>query len=302
MHGSSGSNSVAVDPPAAPVGNDATGLTQLISACLAAAGCVAADEEAGDLVAAVEADAADVSRLENWVHRRQRGEPLAWITGHQEFCGHRIRVEPHVYVPRRQTEELARRAAGHLPVGSTTWAADLCTGAGAVAVHLMATRRTARVVGVDVDPRAVACARSNGVPAVLADLCVDDPPLVPGVFDVVTAVAPYVPTGALHLLPSDVRHYEPHRALDGGADGLDLVRRLVERASRLLRPGGWLLLELGGEQHVAIAPILTAIGFHRVETWCDQDGDLRGVAAQLAPERPSGVRGDEESMCIVTGQ
>ena len=78
-------------------------------------------------------------------------------------------------------------------------------------------------------------------------------PLRPGAFDLVTAVAPYVPTGALRLLPADVQRYEPRRALDGGTDGLDLVRRVVEAAARLLRPGGWLLVEVGGDQDAALA-------------------------------------------------
>src|SRR5690606_29195034 len=115
-------------------------------------------------------------------------------------------------------------------------AVDLCTGTGAVAFHLAASVTGARVVGVDLDPRAAACARSNGVAAVAGDL---DGPLRPEpAFDVVTAVPPYVPTGALRLLPADVRRYEPRRAPDGGADGLALVWRGVAAARRPLRPGG----------------------------------------------------------------
>ena len=96
----------------------------------------------------------------------------------------------------------------------------------------------------------------------------------------VTAVAPYVPTGELRLLPADVRRYEPRIALDGGEDGLAVVRRVVSAGARLLRGGGWLLLEIGGDQDRELTPTLDANGFTSIDPWFDEDGDLRGVAAQ----------------------
>lgn len=251
--------------PARPTAGD-------VARRLAAAGCVAAEEEAAELLAA----APDAATLAAWLARREAGEPLAWITGAVTFCGRRVRVVPGVYVPRPQTEELARLAAGVLRRRGR--AVDLCTGTGAVAAHLAAERPEATVVAVDVDERAAACARLNRVRAVVGDL---DGPLRPGPeFDVVTAVAPYVPTDDLPFLPADVRHHEPLLALDGGADGLDVVRRVVGAAGRLLRPGGWLLVEVGGSQDEALGPELAAYGFDRVVPWYDADGDLRGVAAR----------------------
>jgi release factor glutamine methyltransferase len=225
------------------------------------AGCVAAEEEAAELLA--------VGADEAMVRRREAGEPLAWIVGSAPFCGRRVRVAPGVYVPRSQTEGLARRAAAALPPGGR--AVELCCGAGAIAAQLRAEDPTAFVVGVDVDPLAAACARANGVPAIVADV---DAPLR-GRFDVVAAVAPYVPTAELAYLPADVQRHEPRRALDGGADGLDLVRRVVEAAERLLRPGGALLLELGGDQDER----LDLARWCSVEAWFDEDGDLRGLSA-----------------------
>lgn len=270
-------------------GGSGEDLVAAIGARLAAAGCVAAEDEAIELADA--APAAD--ELESWVRRRERGEPLAWITGSLRFCGHDIRVGPGVYVPKLQTEELARRAADRLAGArghGATRALDLCTGAGAVAVHLMAACPDAAVIGVDADPRALRCARENGVPSVRGDLEVDGPPFASRSFDVVTAVAPYVPTGELHLLPADVVRYEPLRALDGGVDGLRLVRRIVASAARLVRRRGWLLLEVGGEQDDALAGPLEAAGFGSVESWADEDGDLRGVAARLSAEHEVGGR------------
>ena len=255
---------------------------------LLAAGCVAAEEEAADFVAA----APDAATLEAWLRRREQGEPPTWITGTTDFCGRSLHVLPGVYVPRAQTEELAERAAAHLDAGGR--AVDLCTGCGAVAAHLLAEVPGAMVIGADIDPRAAACAHRNGVPTVVADvgalpLRASGRPGAPGAadgddglggYDLVTAVAPYVPTGDLRLLPSDVQRYEPRWALDGGRDGLDLVRSVVGAAGRLLRPGGWLLAEVGGAQDEALAPVLSAAGFDDVAGWRDEDGDLRGIAAR----------------------
>jgi len=235
---------------------------------LMAAGCVAAAAEADLLIAA----APDDKSLEAWIRRREQGEPLPWIIGTMQFCGRSLRIDPGVYVPRCQSEGLALRAATLLAANGHR-AVDLCTGSGAIAAHLIAEVPAATVIGVDIDKRAVQCARRNGAP------------LRPEVFDIVTAVAPYVPTGQLRLLPADVQRYEPRLALDGGEDGLDLIRRIVVAAAHLLRPGGWLLTELGGEQDRALGPALAVSGFDPATSSCDEDGDLRGLAAQATGER-----------------
>jgi release factor glutamine methyltransferase len=238
------------------------------------AGCVAADEEAACMLASTR----DPQTIDAWVRRRADGEPLAWITGWTTFCGATVRVTPGVYVPRYQTEALARRAAELLPRGGV--AVDLCTGTGAIAAHLLRTVPHSQVVGVDLDARAARCAHGNGVPALVGDLATAV--RAPRPVDVVTAVAPYVPTDALPLLPADVRRHEPAHALDGGTDGLDVVWRVVHEAARLLRRGGWLLVEVGGTQDDMLAAELPAHGFDRVAAWRDADGDLRGMAARRA--------------------
>src|SRR5208282_3160942 len=131
------------------------------------------------------------------------------------------------------------------------------------AAYLRARVPEAVVIGVDIDERAARCARANGIPTLVADL---DGALRPATgVDVVTAVAPYVPSAEMRFLPADVQRYEARSALDGGTDGLDLVRRVVAAASRLLRHGGWLLVELGGAQDATLAPDLDASGFDMVE-------------------------------------
>jgi release factor glutamine methyltransferase len=247
-----------------------------LTARLARGGFVAADEEAAELLACAGGGAA---RLEALVERRLTGEPLAWITGSAPFCGLEVRVDPGVYVPRRQTEQLAWRAVERLPPRGA--AIDVCTGSGAVAKVLMTHRPAARVVAADVDERAVACARANGVEAYPGDLLAPVPAELHGRVDVVVGVVPYVPTRELGLLQRDTFTFETPLAYDGGADGTDLLRRVAREARRFLRPDGdgVLLLELGGEEPELLAGPLAELGYRDVRTLRDEDGDVRGLEA-----------------------
>jgi release factor glutamine methyltransferase len=239
---------------------------------LAEGGCIAPRAEADALVTASNEGAGSIEEL---VARRLRGEPLAWITGSVRFCGVRIRVDRGVFVPRPHTQALARRAVSLLQAAGI--AVDLCTGTGAVAAVLGSAHPRAAVVATDVDPLAVACARRNGVRALVGDL---DEPLSPslrGSVDVVTAVVPYVPTEELHLLPRDVFANEPRRALDGGPRGTTVLVRAAEAAARWLRAGGSVLLELGGHQAGEVATTLADLGLSEISVHRDADGQYRFV-------------------------
>ncbi len=241
---------------------------------LASGGCVAAEEEAEELVAAA---LGDVRLLQAMVERRMTGEPLAWITGSTVFCGCSVAVTPGVYVPRWQTEPLAERAAELLPPDGK--AIDLGTGSGAIACVLLDRRPDASVLGTETDPVAAQCARQNGVTVADGDLFEGVPTSWMGVVDVIVAVLPYVPTNEIAYLPRDVRTFEPTSALDGGADGLVLVRRALREAHPWLRHGGHVLFEIGGAQPDALAPVLEMARFERVRVIRDGDGDPRGVEA-----------------------
>jgi release factor glutamine methyltransferase len=243
---------------------------------LARGGFVAAEEEADELLARA---AGDGELLAELLGRRLTGEPLAWITGTVRFCGLQIRVDPGVYVPRWQSEALARRAAARLPADGT--AVDLCTGAGAIAATLLAGAPAARVLATDVDERAVRCARANGVEAARGDLFEPLPTGLQGAVDVVVAVVPYVPTSELTLLQRDTFTFESTLAYDGGADGADLLRRVIAGAPRLLRAGGALLLELGDDQAERLGPELARHRFLDVAVLRDEDRDVRGIEATL---------------------
>jgi release factor glutamine methyltransferase len=253
-----------------PVPNDLEGL----AAVLADAGFVAADEEADELLARA---AGDVELLDALVARRLTGEPLAWITGNVAFCGLQIRVDAGVYVPRWQSELLARRAFARLPAHGV--AIDLCTGVGAIAKTLSAEHPDARVVASDVDERAVACARGNGVEVYRGDLFAPLPPTLRGGVDVVVGVVPYVPTRDLALLQRDTFAFESSLSYDGGPDGTAILRRVLADSPRFLRPGGALLLELGAGQVEALGADLARLGYLDVSVLVDEDGDVRGIEA-----------------------
>jgi release factor glutamine methyltransferase len=243
---------------------------------LAGAGCVAPFDEADELVAA---SGGDEGVLEQLVVRRLGGEPLAWVTGCVSFAGHRVLVHPGVYVPRRQSERLARRGVDLLP--ETGLALDLCTGSGAIALALGRARPRARVLASEIDARACLCAAANGVEVLAGHLADPLPADLRGHLDLVIGVVPYVPTAELVFLPRDVRDYEPVLALDGGPRGTLLLEEAVWAAAGSLHGGGWLLLEVGGDEGALLAPILAQAGFGPPLVHRDSEGDVRGIEAQL---------------------
>ena len=246
-----------------------------VVAALRQAGCVAAEEEAVELIACADGDA---QRLNDLLARRITGEPLAWLVGSVQFCGETVLVQPGVYVPRWQTEPMVRRAVALLPDEGV--AVDLCTGSGAIAVVLGHWRPRATVMATDIDPAAVACAQANGVTVYEGDMASTLPEQLAHSVDVITAVVPYVPTNELPHLPRDVVDFEPLLALDGGPLGIDHLIRAVRAVTALLRPGGSLLLELGGQEAELLTPTLTECGFESVERLTDEDGDLRAIVCR----------------------
>ena len=251
-----------------------------LAALLSSAGFIAPEEEADELLACA---AGDVGLLDSLVARRLTGEPLAWIIGRVWFCGLEIHVDPGVYVPRSQSEPLARRAVDRLPGNGT--AIDLCTGSGAIARTLMSNHPGARVVASDLDGRAVACATKNGVEAYVGDLFAPLPRTIEGRVDVVVGVVPYVPTPALPFLQRDTFAFESPLAYDGGRDGTEVLRRVLTDTPRFLRLGGALLLELGGEQAGALGDALARLGYVDVSVLVDEDGDVRGIEATIGQPR-----------------
>ncbi|OLT51358.1 putative protein N(5)-glutamine methyltransferase [Cellulosimicrobium sp. CUA-896] len=270
---------------------------------LRAAGCVFAEDEAALLEE--EAAAGDPGRLEELVARRVGGEPLEHVLGRAELRGERVRVDPGVFVPRQRTgllvEEATRLVRRSGPASARRGdrplvVVDLCCGSGALGLVLATELRSegrggdvsrVELHAADVDPAAVACAAHN-VAAVdgfahQGDLFDALPPALRGRVDVLLANVPYVPTDAISSLPPEARDHEARVALDGGADGLDVLRRVAVDAPSWLVPGGHLLTEVSEGQVAAVVEVLRGAGLD-VRVVRDDEIGATGVVATRPDE------------------
>lgn len=268
---------------------DANSQADLVGA-LRTAGCVFAEDEAR-LIADAAADSRDLARL---TARRCSGEPLEHVVGWAEFYGARIAVDTGVFVPRRRTElmadeaiRLARRAVDAKGRQQLT-VVDLCTGSAAVAVTVATVLRgdgyQIDLHVSDVDPVAVACARRNvatvGGHMHQGDLFEALPSALAGTIDVMTANTPYVPTDEIAWMPPEARVHEPPSALDGGADGLEIARRLVASAKRWLAPGGHVIVETSDRQSEALVAAGRMAG---LDAWVVADAEIGGTIVVASP-------------------
>jgi release factor glutamine methyltransferase len=269
-----------------PTSSDPALSADAITGRLRAAGCVFAEEEARLLIES----ASSPDALRAMVSERVAGVPLEHVVGWAEFCGLRIAIDPGVFVPRRRSELLARRAAELCRPGGTTprnpprsrpggttprtpphglagpasVVIDLACGSGAIGAAIATLAADVELHAADIDPAAVACARRNLAPVggqvYAGDLYEPLPGRLRGRVSVIAANVPYVPTEAVTLMPPEARVYEPLVALDGGPDGLDVLRRAAVGAAAWLMPGGHLLIETASGQAEIAAAAFAAAG------------------------------------------
>jgi release factor glutamine methyltransferase len=232
----------------------------------------------------------ELSKFRELIRRRRRAEPVAYILGTREFFGLRFIVDPRVLVPRPDTETLVEVALERTKDAHLHGEAlDLCTGSGCVALAFASLRPTWRVTGADVSADAITVARDNAerlgsllnTRFVVSDLDRAFPPETR--FDLVTANPPYIPTGDLATLPADIRDHEPRLALDGGPEGLDVIRRVLDAAGRRLNPLGIVALEVGYDQATRVADLFLGAGFTDVERRTDYGGIERVVSGRFIP-------------------
>lgn len=231
--------------------------------------------------------ASQEAAFRGWIERRRNGEPAHYLTGACPFWGREYLVSPEVLVPRPETELLAAAALA-LPLPHAPRVLDVGTGSGCLAVTLAAERPNARVVGLDLSVAALTVARANahrqraGVLFVASDLS----EAIGGAFDLVVANLPYLPDGEIVRLAPEVSRFEPRLALAGGADGTDLLRRLVADLGRLLLPGGHALLEIGADQTALLEPQWLTAGLEQVALTPDAAGIPRVLHLRAgAPRR-----------------
>lgn len=227
--------------------------------------------------------AEQVERLEDYLARRARREPVSHILGAKGFWTILLQVGPQVLTPRPETEIIVSMALKAFAPAASFTLLDLGVGSGAIALAILAERPAARALGVDVSEEALAVARENAarldLDGRLALLRGDwTAGLEDEGFDLVVSNPPYVRSGEIATLEPEVRDYEPRLALDGGPDGLDAYRRLAPEILRVLKPGGRFLLEIGRDQAEAVTGLLEAAGADELEVLKDFSGHDRVVA------------------------
>ena len=212
------------------------------------------------------------------LQRRLKGEPVAYILGQREFYGLSFNVNPHVLIPRPDTETLVEAALAKIPQNRSCRVLDMGTGSGIIAIAIAKHRPWAQVVGIDRSPEAVQTARENA-----AQLHVDNvefnvsdwfSALQGKQFDLIASNPPYIAAYDPHLSQGDLR-FEPLTALASGDNGLADIRQLVAHAPQHLTPGGWLLLEHGYDQASVVAGLLGENGFADIASVADLAGVMR---------------------------
>lgn len=230
---------------------------------LEAAGPISRADILSDPHRALEADAE--ARLESFVGRRERREPVSQILGRKGFWTLMLNVGPSVLTPRPETETILDVVLPAFPPERAFSLLDLGVGSGAILLSILAERPRAKGLGVDVSEEALAVARDNaaqlGLERRTALLRSDwTAGLADSSFDLVVSNPPYIPTAEIETLEPEVRNHDPHLALDGGTDGLDAYRRLAPEMIRVLRPGGMFAVEIGVDQAQSVTALFRAAG------------------------------------------
>jgi release factor glutamine methyltransferase len=217
------------------------------------------------------------------IRRRLQGEPVAYIRGHQEFWSLQLEVTPAVLIPRPETELVVERALALLRPEAKELA-DLGTGSGAIALAIASERPSLQVTAVDVSGDALEIAKRNAARLQLGNIRFERgswfAPLAGRRFDVIAANPPYVARGDTDLAPG-VSRFEPEVALIAGAGGLEAIEQIAAQAGRHLQPGGWLVLEHGWTQGVAVRERLVRSGFAHVRSHADLAGHERVTEGSL---------------------
>ncbi|MCX5800087.1 MAG: peptide chain release factor N(5)-glutamine methyltransferase [Candidatus Eisenbacteria bacterium] len=232
---------------------------------------------------------AEVTKANELVELRAARFPLQYITGKIEFLGLEFSVRPGVFIPRPETELLVVEAGALLSGLVSPVVLDVGTGSGVIAIALAVGSPTAQVHALDVSARAIEVAGTNAVKHGVADRVslrlgdfssVIGPEFTPGTADLIVSNPPYVPSSQIPSLAPEISKHEPIEALDGGPDGLLFVRAILGWAATLLKPGRWVLLEMGAGQAEAAREIATSVGLANVRTVRDLAGIDRVLVAR----------------------
>jgi release factor glutamine methyltransferase len=214
------------------------------------------------------------------IRARGEGRPLQHLLGSVEFLGREFLSDGRALIPRPETEQLVELILARLPQNELTLL-DVGTGSGIIAISLALERPDCRVHAVDISQEALSLAKENAA-RLSAELQFHLADLLPDSdlrWNAILANLPYIPSAEIPGLSREVKH-DPHTALDGGPDGLDLIRKLIEKMPVALHPGGLLALEIGSGQHEALTPLLQANNFRDIEALADYQGHIRFLIAK----------------------
>lgn len=227
-----------------------------------------------------------ISAIAEGIRRLAAHEPIQYVLGHADFMGYSFKCDRRSLIPRPETEELVELVIAHEPLWQVERPAliDIGTGCGCIVISLALRRENADFVALDVSPGAIALARENArannvagrIRFVTADFFAKD---VPSGMDAVIANPPYVRSADFDKLDKNIRLWEPRLALDGGEDGLQVIRLLIKKSHKILKPGRFLFMEIGFDQWPAVQELLAETGFRRSAVSGDLSGHERLVAA-----------------------
>lgn len=230
------------------------------------------------------------------IKKRAGHTPLQYLVHQAFFMGLEFYVDENVLIPRQDTETLVEEALKVLEGIKNPGILDLCTGSGCILLSILAIRKDARGTGTDLMENALRVAEENGKRLSLAerafwvqsdtfsaDIFQEKDGNIPEKYDILISNPPYIPAGEIAGLMEEVRLHEPRTALDGGKDGLDFYREITPLAAGHLKPGGWLLYEIGWEQGRAVSEMLSDCGYQNVRVIQDLSGLDRVVLGQYLP-------------------
>jgi len=228
-----------------------------------------------------------VKKLSSYAKRRLSGQPVDYILGWREFYGRRFQINEEVLSPRGDTETLINHALSVIKNNNSPHILDLGTGSGAILITLLSEHKSASGIGVDISQKAINIAKDNAK-KLGVNLRADwhcgswfAPLDVDMRFDAIVSNPPYITQAAMETLETEVKTYDPHIALYGGADGLDAYRHIIKAAKHWLKPSGWIGFEIGFDQKIPVIALLSEAGFISIEAYTDLGGNNRVVCARL---------------------
>ena len=219
--------------------------------------------------------------IRKFIKRRMSGEPIAYILRNKEFWNYNFYVDKNVLIPRPDTEILVEEVIKIIKINSSINILDIGTGSGCILLSILKELKYSKGMGIDISARAIKIAKLNSKKLNLLNRCrfevFDLVKYNQGKYDLIISNPPYIPSNDIKNLSKDIINYEPIRALDGGVDGLDLIKKVIYKSNHLLKRNGMLALEIGHNQYRKVSKILKRNGYREIDRECDYNRNVRCI-------------------------